>query len=504
MAREPLLAGDEQHDRVDPALEQLAGRAAGERELALARPGRLERRAGRVRRLAAEGPEALDLPGKERRARGDEPGGDVALAPARAVARAGVGPERLPPRLGAQRRRAGAELLGRHPRRLDRRGPQLLALRGDGDLADRVADPADHVDAGAVEVPGEVGRVAQRDAVAVALQQRAHPRRLVRSLAAHSGGTIIGAMSYREHAPPADLAHVLTCTWRRVGRGEEVLVLPDGCVDVVVAGGRAHVAGPDTEPASDRGGGRRDDRGRALPARRGRGGARRARRGAARPARAARGPLGRRPAARPASARATTRVALLAALARRLREAAPDPRVLAAARRLDRAPGTRVPALADALGLGERQLRRRFTEGVGYGPKTFARIARFRAALALLRGGAAAGRGGVRGGLRRPAAPHARAASRSRAARPPLADPGGSRARRSLGRAREADRPVVADRPGRVVRDLPRVAVGVEEDARVAAPERLGARPPDRPAGRLGLARARRRPPPASARCRRA
>ena len=70
------------------------------------------------------------------------------------------------------------------------------------------------------------------------------------------------------------------------------------------------------------------------------------------------------------------------ALARRLREAAPDPRVLAAARRLDRAPGTRVPALADALGSGERQLRRRFTEGVGYGPKTFARIARFRAAVA--------------------------------------------------------------------------------------------------------------------------
>jgi AraC-like DNA-binding protein len=96
------------------------------------------------------------------------------------------------------------------------------------------------------------------------------------------------------------------------------------------------------------------------------------------------------PAGREAGARAgDDPAALLAALARRLREAAPDPRVLAAARRLARAPGTRVPALADALNLGERQLRRRFTDGVGYGPKTFARIARFRAALALLQRGAA-------------------------------------------------------------------------------------------------------------------
>ena len=61
--------------------------------------------------------------------------------------------------------------------------------------------------------------------------------------------------------------------------------------------------------------------------------------------------------------------------------------MLAAARLLARAPGTRLPELAERLGLGERQLRRRFTEGVGYGPKTYARVARFRTALALLERG---------------------------------------------------------------------------------------------------------------------
>ncbi|MEY9863982.1 transcriptional regulator GlxA family with amidase domain [Catenulispora sp. GAS73] len=42
-----------------------------------------------------------------------------------------------------------------------------------------------------------------------------------------------------------------------------------------------------------------------------------------------------------------------------------------------------VPALADAVGLSERQLRRRFTEAVGYGPKTLHGILRFQHALRL-------------------------------------------------------------------------------------------------------------------------
>lgn len=195
-------------------------------------------------------------------------------------------------------------------------------------------------------------------------------------------------MSYREQPPPADLAHVLECTWRRVGAGEEVLVLPDGCVDVVAADGTAHVAGPDTGPQP-----RRVLPGEVITGVRFRPGAAAAVLGVpAEELRDRRVPLedlwGR--AGHEAAERAgDDPAALLDALARRLREAAPDPRVLAAARRLVRAPGTRVPALADALNLGERQLRRRFVTDVGYGPKTFARIARFRAAVALLRGGAA-------------------------------------------------------------------------------------------------------------------
>ena len=46
-----------------------------------------------------------------------------------------------------------------------------------------------------------------------------------------------------------------------------------------------------------------------------------------------------------------------------------------------------VPALAASVDLGERQLRRRFAAAVGYGPKTFARVIRFRAALGRIRAG---------------------------------------------------------------------------------------------------------------------
>jgi hypothetical protein len=42
-------------------------------------------------------------------------------------------------------------------------------------------------------------------------------------------------MAYRELPPPPGLAAVVRCLWvREAGAGEAVLVLPDGCVDVVV------------------------------------------------------------------------------------------------------------------------------------------------------------------------------------------------------------------------------------------------------------------------------
>ena len=51
--------------------------------------------------------------------------------------------------------------------------------------------------------------------------------------------------------------------------------------------------------------------------------------------------------------------------------------MLAATRRLG-FPGSRVDELANALGISGRQLRRRFHQAVGYGPKTLDRVLRFR------------------------------------------------------------------------------------------------------------------------------
>jgi AraC-like DNA-binding protein len=59
-----------------------------------------------------------------------------------------------------------------------------------------------------------------------------------------------------------------------------------------------------------------------------------------------------------------------------------DPLARAAALRLAR-PGARVAELGPKLGLSERQLRRRFADAVGYGPKTLARVLRFQRFLAL-------------------------------------------------------------------------------------------------------------------------
>jgi AraC-like DNA-binding protein len=193
-------------------------------------------------------------------------------------------------------------------------------------------------------------------------------------------------VAYREFPAPADLAHLVRCVWMRTGRAEEALVLPDGCIDVVVRDGRATVAGPDTGPVPVRLGAadvvtgvrfRPGAAGAALgvPAdelrdRRvsledlwGRAGRIAGERGGADP------------------------FALARALAPHFPALEPDPRVRAAAIRLARAPGTPVPELAAAVALGERQLRRSFAAAVGYGPKTYARVMRFRTALALVRSG---------------------------------------------------------------------------------------------------------------------
>jgi AraC-like DNA-binding protein len=69
--------------------------------------------------------------------------------------------------------------------------------------------------------------------------------------------------------------------------------------------------------------------------------------------------------------------------------AARGPAALAAAvtARIDAAPdgAVRAAAAGISVGLGDRQLRRRFADAVGYGPKTLDRILRFQRFLALAR-----------------------------------------------------------------------------------------------------------------------
>jgi AraC-like DNA-binding protein len=61
---------------------------------------------------------------------------------------------------------------------------------------------------------------------------------------------------------------------------------------------------------------------------------------------------------------------------------APDPLVRAAVAALDR-PRAHVAAVAAELGVSPRQLQRRIAAAVGYGPKTLARVLRFRRLQAL-------------------------------------------------------------------------------------------------------------------------
>jgi AraC-like DNA-binding protein len=190
------------------------------------------------------------------------------------------------------------------------------------------------------------------------------------------------SVQYVEWRPARELASHACCVWAHAGgpSGHVHRVLPDGCTDIVWMGGeRLVVAGPATRhvfadiPAHVTAVGVRFGPGAAGAA-------------LGLPARELRdrnldlaelwGASASELAERLAGATADRRLGLLArTVAQRLRKApAPDTLVAHAARFL--AGGVSVTETGREVALGERHLRRRFHDTVGYGPKTLQRILR--------------------------------------------------------------------------------------------------------------------------------
>ena len=188
--------------------------------------------------------------------------------------------------------------------------------------------------------------------------------------------------TYRERLPAPGLEDLVACTWeQRVspdGPAYEHRTVPNGCVEVIAAGGAVTIAGPRLEPVVER-----------LP-----------------PGAVVRG-LRLRPGV-PAhvlgapAAELAGRVVDIEALwgpgaagriaayglerelgARRALAPEPDPIAAAALRGLQPSRRGGVADLAGELFISQRQLRRRCVEAFGFGPKTLHRILRFQGFLAL-------------------------------------------------------------------------------------------------------------------------
>jgi len=195
-------------------------------------------------------------------------------------------------------------------------------------------------------------------------------------------------MAYREWAPPTALQPAVACLWSHRVDADPNPVLPDGCSDVIWrAGVGAFVAGPDTGPNEVR-----LEPGTLLVGLRFRPGAGAAALGL---------PLDRlrdervdvddllpHTGLRPDLAPAEAADALTRLAADGLDGGGPDPAVQEAVDLLAD-PATNLLAVRREVGLGERQLRRRFVAAVGYGPKTLQRVLRFRRFLDHLDGGTA-------------------------------------------------------------------------------------------------------------------
>jgi AraC-like DNA-binding protein len=175
-------------------------------------------------------------------------------------------------------------------------------------------------------------------------------------------------VAYREHVQHGP--HI-ACIWTRdpepAARAHRIV--PDACVDIVRTRGRLVVAGPATMPVLTE-----------LPA--------------GSPAFGVRFRVGAAGAALGLPAAelldATVPLADVWNDAGPIEEAAArGPAALAAAvsARIEREPDRAVRAAATGIsvGLGDRQLRRRFADAVGYGPKTLDRILRFQRFLVLAR-----------------------------------------------------------------------------------------------------------------------
>lgn len=208
----------------------------------------------------------------------------------------------------------------------------------------------------------------------------------------------MAAAQYREWAPAPALRRHVRCLWagRLADDGTSYVdrVLPDGCVDLVWDGEGLFVAGPDTGPVpiTPRPGGAfvglriqpgltpavlglpaaalRDQR---VDGREVLGGE------------AAR--LAERLHAAPAL-RAAAHELERAVAAHLPGKAAPDPLVERLVVLLGRSTNQPIACLADDLGVSPRQLHRRCTAGVGYGPKTLHRVLRFRRFLSRAEAGA--------------------------------------------------------------------------------------------------------------------
>ncbi|WP_199434556.1 DUF6597 domain-containing transcriptional factor [Qaidamihabitans albus] len=181
---------------------------------------------------------------------------------------------------------------------------------------------------------------------------------------------------YVEAPPPHRLRGVVRCLWW-ARTDEAKRIVPDGCLDLMVAGDQVFVAGPDTRPW------RSEMRAGTL-------------------VHGIRFRPGHAPAALGVAADELTdrRVALSDLWGRRGRIATDlllgdpaalpgvvtgslaerdDPQLERLVARLD-AGAARVSDALAGLGVGERQLRRRFTVAVGYGPATYLRVARLQRA----------------------------------------------------------------------------------------------------------------------------